>query len=498
MADGIIIHGGQLVRRWNRPDLPPIADGALYADGGRVAATGTLPELIARWPQARRIGGPHLVVIPGFVNAHSHGRGLTTWQMGQADEPLDIRLIEFLHRRSPGGGHDPDGRAPYLDTLYSCAKQLAAGVTTTFHNHGYVDGPVEAYEASTRPLLRAYRDSGLRCAFSLGVRDGNSYTFQPDAEFLAALPAAVRAQLAGTVPTVEMTVDAYVALFRRFAAAFPEIVLQLGPTVPAYCTDALLEAVADASRREGWRIQTHLNETMHQAAYARRRYGKSLIAWLDGIGMLSPRFSGAHGVWSDAADIEILARSGAQIVYNPGSNLRLQSGIAPIPALLAAGVKVAFGLDSLSLNDDDDMLQDLRFGRLVQGSWGIDGAAIPAETMLEMATATGALVAGIEGVGTLEVGAHADAVLVSLPDIEGAPGDHPVAESLLMRGRAAHVRSVVIGGTVMIEDGAWRGRTPEQILAELLAVSPPGRRATAGPAAAVKDAARTFVRNAER
>ncbi|MEJ0070699.1 MAG: amidohydrolase family protein [Pseudomonadota bacterium] len=97
---------------------------------------------------------------------------------------------------------------------------------------------------------------------------------------------------------------------------------------PTFCSDGLLEALADASQRHGWRMQTHLNETQHQAAYGRRLHGKSWVRWLGEIGFLSPRFSGAHGVWLDDGDLEILKGSGAQVVYNPSSNLRLQKRVA--------------------------------------------------------------------------------------------------------------------------------------------------------------------------
>jgi cytosine/adenosine deaminase-related metal-dependent hydrolase len=383
------------------------------------------------------------------------------------------------------------GADPYLDTLYACAKQVASGITTTVHSHQYMDGPVDAFEAEVRPVLDAYRDSGLRCAFTLGIRDSTGFSFVDDPEFRATLPPDLVSMPPGRC---DMTFDQYTALLRTLAADYPTIGFQLGPWNPVFCSDALLAALADASRRDGWRIQTHLNETMHQAAYGRRQHGKSWVRRLDELGLLSERFSGAHGVWLDDGDIEILARAGAQIVYNPSSNLRLRSGLAPVRALLRGGVKVAFGLDSLSLNDDDDMLQDLRLGQLIQSGWGIDGDAIPAASMLEMATATAATVAGIAGVGALTEGGCADAVLLSLADIEGVPGDHAVSEALLKRGRAAHVRTVVIGGKVMVEEGRWAGRGPAELLAALAGAGVAGPREPEAQLLALKEAVRGYLR----
>ncbi|MBV8165287.1 MAG: amidohydrolase family protein [Alphaproteobacteria bacterium] len=493
MTDGLLIVGAHVVRRWNAPATPPIADGALYVEAGRIVAIGPRAALEQRYPAARRIGDAHQLVVPGFVNAHAHGRGLTTLQMGQADEPLEPRIAEFVLRREVAGAD------PYRDTLYACAKQIAAGVTTTVHSHQYMDGPVEPFVAGLRPILDAYRDSGLRCAFTVGIRDRTEFSVADDPGFLATLPAASRAALGLRASQCVLSLEQYAAALRELQAAYPTIVLQLGPWNPVFCSDALLRGLADLSARDGWRIQTHLVETRHQAAYGRRLHNTSWVRHLDALGLLSPRFSGAHGVWLDDGDIEILARSGAQIVHNPGSNLRLRSGIAKLRAMLEGGIKMAFGLDSLSINDDDDMLQDLRVGRLVQGSWGIDGDAIAAEVLLEMATATGAVVAGTPGGGVLAEGGPADVVLLDLAALRGAPGPSvgdaaELAETLLTRGRAAHVRSVVIGGRVMIEAGRWSGLTPGDLLAELASSAAPAHRLDA-PAHAVKTAVRAWVRD---
>lgn len=503
-TEGKLIYGGQLIRRWNHADTPPLENGALYEEAGRIVAIDRYDVLQRRYPAARRIGSAQHIVVPGFVNAHAHGRGLTTYQMGQPDEPLEPRLLEFFYR-SPWGaaqaGGNTDtrnaGQDPYLDTLYSAAKQIASGITTTVHSHGYLAGSAEAYENATRPVAEGYRDSGIRCAFTLGIRDRNTFTFEDDATFRAGLPPALRDAPEWQSPSCDMNFEQYTALLRRFVASYPMIAFQFGPWNPTFCSDDLLRALADSSKRDGWRIQTHLNETKHQAAYGRRLYGKSWVKRLDEIGMLSPRFSGAHGIWLDDGDIEILRRSGAQIVYNPSSNLRLQSGLAPVREFLRAGIKVALGLDSLSLNDDDDMLQDMRLGQLIQSSWGPDGELIPPDAMLEMATATGAAVAGIEGIGSLSEGGLADVVLLSRPEIEGVRSGNRIAEMIVKRGRAAHVRSVIIGGKVMIEDGVWAGRTPAALLGELVAAVGPGERGSAPSTLAMKQVVRDHLRRAD-
>jgi cytosine/adenosine deaminase-related metal-dependent hydrolase len=496
-GQGKLIYGGWLVRHW---DQAPIENGALYEKGGRVVAVDTYDVLRKRYPDAASVGNRNHAVIPGFVNAHSHGRGFTTYQMGQPDEPLEMRIIEMATRPEWGAGsagtQAKSGYDPYRDTLYACLKQIAAGITSTLHSHIYVGGPVEPYARMTREVLRAYRDSGLRCAFALGVRDRYSFTFMDDHEFVKLLPEELRAASGIRPISCDMGFADFYALLRTLAGEYPEVRFQLGPWNPIWCSDVLMEQLSEASARDGWRIHTHLSETRYQAAYARKAYGKSWAARLKDLGMLSERFSGAHAIWVDRADIETIKASGAQIVHNPSSNLRLGSGMAPVRDFLASGIAVAFGLDSLSMNDDEDMFQDLRLGQVVQNRPGLDTRPIAASTMFGMATSGGAAVTGIAGIGSLDPGKLADAVLVSLPGVTGGYADQPLADLLLRRAKAAHVRTVVIGGKVVLEEGRWVGQDPEELREQLSATLGPakgsGSRSVRGVKQVVRDVLKSY------
>jgi 5-methylthioadenosine/S-adenosylhomocysteine deaminase len=172
-------------------------------------------------------------------------------------------------------------------------------------------------------------------------------------------------------------------------------------------------------------------------------------------------------VWFDDDDIDLMKQSGAQVVHNPASNLRLLSGIAPLRRFLDADVPVGFGIDSLGMNDDEDMFQDLRLSRLIHGSPRIDAKFIPASTMLDMATTKGAIVAGLKDIGSLDEGNRADIVLLSRPEIEGVRTDISIADLVLTRAKPAHIKTVIIGGRPIIEDASWRDHIPRKILEEL-------------------------------
>lgn len=499
-GEGTIVYGGWLVTRWDDKPESIVENGALYAKDGRIVAVDTYGALCRRYPGAKLTGHPSYVVSPGFVNAHSHGKGLSTLQMGQRDEPLETRIVEIHYRPEWAGDSAQDQRRnslydPYVDTLYAACKQLASGITTTVHSHSYRNGSVEQYAEATRKIVQGYADSGIRCAFTLGIRDRHTFAFMDDSAFLKSLPAAMRNDIDEDVTRCGMTFDQYRELLRALAGEFPIIKFQMGPWNPVFCSDGLLEAIADASEREGIHVQTHLVETKYQAEYAKKAFRKSWVRRLYEIGLLSKRFSGAHCVWVDDDDISIMQQSGMQVIHNPGSNLRLLSGIAPVRKYLAAGIPVAFGLDSLAVNDDDDMLQDLRFSQLIHNNQpGIDSTPIPSSAMLTMATGAGAAVADIEGIGTLVEGSHADIVLLSMPDMEGVPTGHSLADVLMKRGRGIHVRSVMVGGKLMIEDDRWTSRSPKELLDTLKANAPDKPPQPSRIALQLKDVVRTHFR----
>ena len=237
------------------------------------------------------------------------------------------------------------------------------------------------------------------------------------------------------------------------------------------------------------------NNIRYQAEYAKKAYGKSWVERLHEIGMLSERFSGAHCVWVDDNDIDVMKQSGMQVIHNPSSNLRLLSGVAPVRKFLTAGVPVAFGLDSLGMNDDDDMLQDLRLSQLIHNNQpGVDSKPISSSAMLTMATEAGKAVADIEGIGVLVEGNYADVVLLSLPDVEGVPTGHSLADLLLKRGKSLHVRSVMVGGKMFIEDGRWQERSAAQLLDTLRAGAQTPPPQPAEIVTQLKDAVRRHLR----
>jgi guanine deaminase len=228
----------------------------------------------------------------------------------------------------------------------------------------------------------------------------------------------------------------------------------LGPTIPLHCSDEFLVACRDLARDHDVGVQIHLAESKTQAVLGRTRYGTTLTGHLARLGLLGPRFSGAHGVWLDRDDVKRLADAGASVAHNPLSNLRLGSGIAPVRMMLDAGLRVGIGTDSAASADAQNMFECARLAAYLSRVRTPDYLRwITAEEALTMATEGSAAVLGMaDRIGRLAPGYKADIVFLDLRH----PGYVPlndVTVQIVMGESGAAVDSVMIGGRMVLERG---------------------------------------------
>ena len=342
-----------------------IKDGAIYVSGKNIVEVGLFKDLKAQYPTATIVGSPRFWITPGFVNAHQHGKGMTSFQLGALDEPLELTRV-----KAPPQAKIP----PYLDTLYAALRMIEAGVTTCLH-YNSSRGPIQ-YESDVRERIKAYAEAGVRVSFGLDIRDRNHLVYG-DEEFLASLPPAVkeRAREKITAPRTANP-ENYLRLVGQLTDELRNdrdgrIQLFLTPAGPQWCTEDLLRTIHRIADDRGLGIQIHVLETKYQRAYFHRTYGKSAVEWLDQLQFLTPNVSLAHGVWLSEQDIGLVAQRRSALVHNPSSNLRLKSGIAPLTLIRRAGILLALGLDSSTLNDDMDMLQEMRLSANLQRVPGV-------------------------------------------------------------------------------------------------------------------------------
>jgi 5-methylthioadenosine/S-adenosylhomocysteine deaminase len=428
-----------------------IVDGALVQEDGVITEIGTYAELSRKHPNLPVIGTGGEILMPGFVNGHHHV-GLTPVQLGSPDMPLELWFVTRMVSRNLNF---------YLDTLYSAFEMIGSGVTTVQHLHGWLPGNLAQVDKGADEIVRAYEDVGMRVSYSFAVRDQNRLVYQKDEDFVASLPAELRGPMQRWFERFQLSLDDYIALFESLHGRHHNkrrVKIQLAPANLHWCSDAALSRLADTSTKYGVPMHMHLLETAYQKEYARRRGGCTAVEYIDKFGLLGPQMTLGHGVWLSESDIARVAETGTCVCHNCSSNFRLRSGVAALNVLEAQGVNTAIGMDEAGINDDRDMLQEMRLVLRAHRVPGMDDDVPTAAQVLRMATSGGAkTTAFADTIGTLEVGRAADMVLVDWEQISYPylDAEMPLLDSVLQRAKTSGVRTVMCDGEVIYADGRF-------------------------------------------
>ncbi|WP_035987991.1 amidohydrolase family protein [Leptolyngbya sp. KIOST-1] len=396
-----------------------------------VAPARTLPVA----PHQRLIDGTDRLLLPGFVNGHTHSSQV--WQRGLIPQlPLELWLAHVF-----------DSTPQQLDQFYWGAVSTAVDTLmsggTCVMDHAYV---IPGQELETvDALVRGYKAVGIRAVIAPLIQD---------LPFASGLPkGCLLPQGASPRSSAEL-----IGLMEEIVAEFHDpasgIYIGVGPTGFHRCSDELLAGCGELSDRLDLCYHTHLLETRAQHRLAQERYGISAVQHLHNLGCLTPRTSVAHGVWIDEGDIDILARSGSTLVHNPVSNLRLGSGLAPVLKSLQAGLNVAIGCDGAASNDAQNMLEAIKLGTILHNVTDEDYEHwLTPEQAVAMATAGGAKGVNLgDRTGTLAPGMDADLVLYNLDHPDLLPRTNPL--QLLVLGRPTDVlESAWVQGRQLVHQG---------------------------------------------
>ncbi|MCS3897148.1 cytosine/adenosine deaminase-related metal-dependent hydrolase [Bradyrhizobium japonicum USDA 38] len=405
-------------------------------------------------------GGPRSFVIPAFVNAHDHARA-TASSFGAVGMPLESWIL----RTALGTPVDP-----YLTAASALARSAKAGCAAMMVHYTRPSGTMPLLDEA-KAIARAAADVGIRIAFAIAVRDQNPIVYGDAEPVLSSLSGDERKTIEGLFVRAPMSPKAYIELTDAIAAAIsgPMVDVQLGPAGVQWCSKPLLEAVAENSARTGRRIHMHLLETVYQRAWADRNF-PDMVRWLRDIGFLSERLTLAHCIHARPDELEMIAASGARIVTNFSSNMHLRSGLAPIAAAHKCGCAIAVGVDGLALDEDDDILREMRLVQMAHGGLGFRATWTPAE-LFALAVRNGRRATGAPGSGELVAGNPADFVVIDLARLDRdqiMPID-PMA-LLFARGNASLVKEVVVAGKTISKDGACMGVDLPAVEQELRAI----------------------------
>ena len=400
---------------------------ALIVDGGKIVTILAAAEADAQFSPRERLSLANHVLVPGFVNAHTHSA--MTLMRGIADDvPLQPWLTEHIWPRegrfvSPEFVHD--------GTLLACAEMLRGGITACNDMYFY---PGDA--------ARAYEEAGMRALVGMPILDFPT-AYAADAEAYLARGLEAR--------------DAWKHV--------PHIAFALAPHAPYTVGDATFERIVTYARQLDLPIETHLAETRGEVDDARAAIGTTTLARLDTLGATGPNFIAIHAVHLDERDIATLVRHRCHVVHCPASNMKLASGIAPVAKLLDAGVNVALGTDGAASNNRLDILSEMRLASLLAKVSTGDAAALPAPAVLAMATINGARALGFEDVaGSLVPGKDADIVAIDLGGMMTQPVFDPVSHLVNVAERA-DVSGVWVRGRRMVANRSLVAMDEPAILA---------------------------------
>jgi cytosine/adenosine deaminase-related metal-dependent hydrolase len=432
---------------WNE-----IADGAALQEDGVITTIGTYTDLRRQNPTVPVIGTGDDIMLPGFINGHHHV-GLTPVQLGSPDMPLELWFVTRMVMRNVN---------IYLDTLYSAFEMIASGVTTVQHIHGWAPGRLADVEGRADEVIRAYEDVGMRVSYCFAVRDQNRLVYQRDEDFLASLPAELRAPAQRWFDRLQLTLDDYVALFENLYRRHQNksrVQIQLAPANLHWCSDAALQRLGELSEQYNVPMHMHLVETAYQKEYARRRGGGTALEYIDRFGLLGPKMTLGHGVWLNESDIGRVAETGTCICHNCSSNFRLRSGVAALNMFEAKGINTAIGIDEAGINDDRDMLQEMRLVLRAHRTPGMVDADVPTiAQVFRMATSGGAKTTAFgDRLGVLAPGKAADMVLIDWRQIAYPYLDPEtkLLDAVMQRAKGAGVRTVICDGEVIYADGKF-------------------------------------------
>jgi 5-methylthioadenosine/S-adenosylhomocysteine deaminase len=404
--------------RWVIPVEPHgtvLNDHSVAITRDRITAVLPRAEMRRRCKAGRTLDLSTHALIPGLVNFHTHAA--MTLMRGLAD---DLRLKDWLEKHVwPAEARHISAQFVYDGTLLACAEMLRGGVTCFNDMYFYP-------EMAGRAALEA----GMRAALGIVVIEFPT-VYAADAQDYLRKGLAMRDELKS------------------------ESLLSfcMAPHAPYTVSDRSFEQILTLSEQLQIPINTHLHETRDEIRDSESKYGMRPLARLEKIGLLGPSFIAVHAVHLDPAEIALLAGLGASVAHCPSSNLKLASGIAPVGAMLSAGMNVGLGTDGAASNNRLDVLSEMRLAALLAKAASDDAETLPAHVALHMATLNAARALGLEQkIGSVEPGKCADLCAVNLASIELSPCYDPASQLVYAAGRE-HVSHVWVDGKLLVEEG---------------------------------------------
>lgn len=391
-------------------DAQPIVEGHMVVTGDRITYIGTEPPADAKYDHI--VDGKHRLYMPGLVNTHGHSP--MSLLRGYADDlSLQVWLEEHIW--------PIEGKMKAHDIRYgaslSIVEMLKGGTTTFVDMYDFMD-----------EVAQAVAESGMRASLSRGIIGFG----EPD-ELKAKLEEA-----------------------KRFARdwngqADGRILTMMAPHAPYTCPPDYIKQIVEASIEVDVPIQTHMSETLFEVEENHRQYGKRPVAHLQSLGVFDRPCIVAHAVHLNDDEIDILKAHDVRVSHNPVSNLKLASGVARLPDLLEASVRVSLGTDGCASNNNLDMFEEMRLAALLHKGVSGDPTVVTADQALRLATIEGAKSIWLEDVGTLQQGMKADFIAINIDQPHFLPRTNLISH-VVYSASAQDVTDVWVDGKQLVKE----------------------------------------------
>lgn len=370
-----ILKGGRILTMDEKGSI--LSDGAVAITGENIVAIGPEQDICGRYASKEILDAQGFLVMPGLINGHTHA-AMTCFR-GIAD---DLKLMDWLQNYIfPAEAKNVDPELAYWGSLLAAAEMIRSG-TTTFCD-------MYIFEEET---AKAACKAGIRCLIGEVLFDFPSPNLKTPAE--------------GLRYTKE--------LIEKWAGN-PLIHIVVEPHALYTCSPYLLRKAKALSDRYGIPIGIHLLETQSERDSLKEKLGKSPVSFLEEIGYLDSRLIAFHCVFMDEEDTAAFSKHGSKVIHNPESNMKLASGVAPIPEMISKGIPVGLGTDGCASNNNLDLFQEMDMASKLHKVHRLDPTAMKAEAVVRMATCEGARALGLENkVGMLKAGMKADIILINL------------------------------------------------------------------------------------
>jgi 5-methylthioadenosine/S-adenosylhomocysteine deaminase len=421
----LLVLGGTLVSMDKERRIIP--DAGIAIAGGRIVAVGTRGDISGAYAATQTVNADGRIIVPGLINGHTH-IPMTLFR-GLADD-LDLQdwLTKYIF---PAEAKNVSEEFVRAGTRLGLAEMIRGG-TTTYCDMYYFEDAIADETAK----------AGVRGVLGETIIDFPVADNKTNAEGMA-----------------------YVAKFVQRWKGHELIVPAIAPHAPYTVSEEHLKAVRAFSDRTGAPIVTHISETKREVDDSLKAHGASPIDYLARIGFLSNKVIAAHVVWPSEEELDILKKTGVGIVHNPQSNMKLASGVAPVPEMLKRGLLVGLGTDGAASNNDLNMWEEMDTAAKLHKVFSGDPKVLSAQEAFELATIRGAQAVHLETeIGSIENGKRADIVIVERDSLNQIPL-YNVYSDLVYATKANDVETVIINGRIVMRDRRLLTLNEEEIKA---------------------------------